>query len=260
LPGPLREVCGLIVFSGRINIAPLVDIKALKMKKTIYLHVGTHKTGSTAIQLFLYENKDTLLLHDYDYLTDNCVWKAHHPLGWSFDGVPGAIEKYCPWRDRGIINYLENEIVRSDKNKFIISSENLFQLNNIEFIERFFKRFENFEFKILVYLRSQASFIESWYCELVRGDYCKLDKSFDDFVERPMYNLDYNSVLMRWAGFVSRENIYIFDYSSISKCGGLIKSLCGALGVPIDEFVVASILNERVSYLKLGKLLDFVIK
>lgn len=226
------------------------------MKKTIYLHVGMHKTGSTTIQYFLYDNKDTLLLHDFDYLTDNCVEKAHQPLGWSFHGVQSAIEKYCPWREQGVINYLENEIIRSDKNNFIISSENLFLLNDMEFIERFFNRFKGFEFKVLVYLREQASFVESWYCELVRADYFKLDKGIDDFVENPMYNLDYNSVLMQWSRFVKKENIFIFDYSLISKSGGLIKSLCGALGVPEDKFIAASKLHERVGPVQLGKLLE----
>lgn len=226
------------------------------MKKTIYLHVGMHKTGSTTIQNFLYENKDTLLLHDYDYLAGNCVWKAHHPLGWSFQGAQKAIKQYCSWYGQGVINHLENEILRSDKNNFIISSENLFQLQNMEFIERFFKRFKGFEFKVFVYLRDQASFIESWYCELVRADYCKLDKEIDDFVEQPMYNLDYNSVLTQWSMLVSKDNIYLFDYSSISKGAGLIEGLCGSLGLAVNDFIVPSKLNERVSPAQLAKLIE----
>lgn len=226
------------------------------MKKTIYLHVGMHKTGTTTIQDFLYINKDSLLLHGYDYLVGNCVWSAHHPLGWAFQGVSNATRHYCPWHERGIINHLEDEISCSGKNNFIVSSENLFQLKNIEFIERFFKRFQDFEFKVLVYLREQASFLESWYCELVRADYCKLDKEFDEFVDQPMYNLDYNSGLMHWTSFVSKKNIFLFDYSSVSKNGGLIKSLCGSLGLAMDEFIVPSKSNERVSPVQLGKLLE----
>ena len=36
-------------------------------KKTIYFHIGTHKTGTTAIQKFLVTNKDELLNLGYKY-------------------------------------------------------------------------------------------------------------------------------------------------------------------------------------------------
>lgn len=226
------------------------------MKKTIYLHAGTHKTGTTAIQKFLYGNKDELLLYNYDYLIDNCIWNAHHPIGWSFQGTQSAIIQYCPWYERGIINNLEEEINRSEKQNFILSSENLFQLKNLDFIERFFKRFSGFDFKVMIYLRHQSSFIESWYLELVRADYCKLDASLEDFVNHPMYQLDYNSELIAWTNFVEKQNIYLFDFERESS-KGLIKGFCEFLDLDIGSFCAPTTkTNERISPAQLKKLLD----
>lgn len=37
------------------------------MKKTLYIHAGTHKTGTTAIQKFLSANRDLLAKNGYLY-------------------------------------------------------------------------------------------------------------------------------------------------------------------------------------------------
>lgn len=116
------------------------------MKKTIYLHVGTHKTGTTFLQNFLSKNYEALKEQGFDYLISNCIWNAHHPLGWCFQGMDyNSLKTLCHWADYGVINRLEDEVQQSNCNSFIISSENLYQLKNIEFIERFFLRFKDFD-------------------------------------------------------------------------------------------------------------------
>lgn len=142
--------------------------------KTIYLHIGIHKTGTTAIQKYLFNNSRAIKEKGFDYLSGNCVWSAHHPLGWMFQGAQKAVYEYCNWHDFGVINNIEYEIENSTCDNFIISSENLYFTNNHKFIRRFFERFKSYNIKVIVYLRNQASFIESWYYELVRADYKKL--------------------------------------------------------------------------------------
>jgi len=219
------------------------------MKKTIYLHVGTHKTGTTSIQRFLYANSKFLNLEGFDYLVGNCVWQGHHPLGWGFQGAMKAINKYCPWNHYGVINRLEDEIASSPYDNFIISSENLFLIDNKPFIDNFFARFTNFNFKVIVYLREQVSFLESWYLELIKADYYKLEEDFEQFIENPRYNLDYYSALKKWEDYVGKENLHVFNFKEESKNGNLLLNFSKTIGLKMfDSYTIPLKANEKISY------------
>lgn len=225
------------------------------MRKQIYLHIGTHKTGTTSIQNFLFKNSFKLKQQGFDYLVKNCVWEAHHPLGWAFQGNNAALNSHCPWKNIGIINELEKEVLSSNAHSFIISSENLYHLRNKNFIERFFNRFENYEFKVIIYLRSQLKFLESWYYELVRADYCKLALSFEDFIQEPRYNLDYANALSAWEEFISKKDITVLPYDSIARDKKLLESFKASVGLSDDlKLKVGKNQNLRMTYSQLSLL------
>lgn len=225
------------------------------MRKQIYLHIGTHKTGTTSIQNFLFENSSRLKQQGFDYLVENCVWKAHQPLGWAFQGNNAALDSYCPWKNAGIINELEKEILTSNAHSFILSSENLYHLKNKNFIERFFNRLENYDLRVIVYLRTQQKFLESWYYELVRADYCKLALGFEDFIKEPKYNLNYDEALLSWEQFVPRKNIIVMPYDKISKNNKLLQSFRQAIGIGENSnFIVTKNRNSRMTYSQLLEL------
>jgi len=224
-------------------------------KKTIYLHIGTHKTGTTSLQNFLYKNAKLLKKDNYDYLVSNCTWCAHHALGWSFQGATQPISEYCSWSNYGVINYLEDEIKNSPCDNFIISSENLYQLKNMEFIKRFFDRFSQFEIKLILYLRNQVSFIESWYYELVRADYFKLNEDIADFIENPRYNIDYSKELEKWKRFIKIENCFILNFHNEAKNGNLINNFCNLIGIKnYISYKIPNNVNEKTTFLQMQML------
>lgn len=51
-----------------------------EMQKTIYLHVGANKTGSSAIQNFCNSNRDSLLSSGLLYPVTGCVGDAHYGI------------------------------------------------------------------------------------------------------------------------------------------------------------------------------------
>jgi hypothetical protein len=223
------------------------------MKKTIYLHVGSHKTGTTFLQNFLSKNYEALKEQGFDYLISNCIWSAHHPLGWSFQGMDyNSLKTLCSWTDYGVINRLEDEIRQSNCNSFIISSENLYQLKNIEFIERFFLRFKDFDMKPIIFLREQASFIESWYYELIRADYYKLTDDFCDFIDNPRYELNYYKAISEWSNLVGRQNLIVSNFSQ-AKHYGIDKYFLEILGVDGKDFhYQSSEKNQKSTYAQIA--------
>ena len=63
------------------------------MKKKVYLHVGFHKTGTTAIQESLYSHSDQLRNLGISYATKK--GKANHREAWALS------ERYWGWKKRG---------------------------------------------------------------------------------------------------------------------------------------------------------------
>lgn len=222
-------------------------------KKTIYLHVGTHKTGTTTIQHFLFYNYEALKKQGFDYLIENSTWEAHHALGWSFQGIKAPIQYYCPWHEKGVINHLENEIKKSCSDTFIISSENMFQLKDMEFINNFFARFhKQYDIKIIIFLRDQVSFIESWYYELVRADYCKLSDDIDAFITNPRYNLDYYSEIKKWEKYIHKDSILVRNFSIEASNGKLLENFCTIIGLKFfNELVAIPNKNEKINPIQL---------
>lgn len=222
------------------------------MKKTIYLHIGTHKTGSTALQNFCALNLDLLKQYDIDYLIQDTIWNGHHFLGWAFRGNDVSIEQYCKFKDIGVLNHLEYSIEQSGCNIFLLSSENLFLMEDESYAKRFFERFKGYEIKVIVYLREQSEFLESWYYELVRADYCSLTQEFEEYLKNPQYELDYSKVLTKWARYVGKDSIKVISYNEIKKNRSLYTSFINSLGISnIDGFKIPESTNERVNYKQL---------
>jgi len=48
-----------------------------------YIHIGIHKTGSTAIQHFLHHNHDALLNHGILYPKVGLHGTGHHEIAWA---------------------------------------------------------------------------------------------------------------------------------------------------------------------------------
>ena len=127
------------------------------MKKTIYLHIGIGKTGTSAIQKTLFENRESLLNNDIYIplvgLANNNI--GHHELAPFEDDVPNTntIDLY---------NKLLREIELTSQSKILISSENFCycKLNFIEFVQQ---KFNQFNVKIILFLREQVKLVESTY-------------------------------------------------------------------------------------------------
>lgn len=235
----------------------LLTPEAQKKNKKLILHIGTHKTGTTALQNFCMINYELLKKYDIDYLPQDTIWGGHHNLGWAFRGNAVAIEKYCNYKDVGVLNHLKSSIENSSCSKILLSSENFFLMDDKKFAKLFFDTFKDYNIKVLVYLREQSDFLESWYYELVRADYCCLSESFEEFIKNPRYELDYFEILFKWMKFIGKDNIEVISYSEVKKHNLLYFSFLNYLGVnAINEFKLPNSTNERVNYTQLLEILE----
>ncbi|MDV6344296.1 hypothetical protein [Nitrosomonas sp. Is37] len=192
------------------------------MNKQLYLHIGTHKTGTTALQHYLSHNRDVLETTGWLYPRSGCPQRGvnygHHDVAWSFLG-----------RGEFDIGVLREEIDRSKCSKIILSSEEFEFCRDPKPIAQ---AFNGLDVWVIVYFRRQDDLVLSAFNQNVRmGSYTKSLPDFASKLER-MGRLDYFAMCSRWAGVFGRErilaNVYRPKESVISHFSRLLGLKCDA--------------------------------
>lgn len=190
---------------------------------TIYLCIGLPKTGTTATQTFLSENRDLLEKQGYCFPelktgTDSRFKNRNgHFLAYRSDHPDKEMKKQeeNAIREKGfqLLEKLANtypNIVLSDEAIWKISAQKK------GFWEDITERFKaiNCQLRVIVYLRRQDLFIQSLWNQNIKSQ-VKWTKKFDDFIEKKAYSyfpLNYYEQLTRIAGYIGQENIIVRVY------------------------------------------------
>ena len=148
--------------------------------KTIYLHVGNLKTGTSAIQKFCSEHRSELLEHGYDYLN------AARPRGNNSNHgkIPLSLIKkhqgHLPswYRDpddfQEVCRKVTEEIDASRCQNILVSSEEFYRFagyrkeTRLSAMADLRKLFSGHSVKVIMYVRDPFDFAKSWYNEVSR--------------------------------------------------------------------------------------------
>jgi hypothetical protein len=148
------------------------------MKRVCFLHIGTHKTGSTALQTFLSSNEQCLERNGILIPQGGRPWRGsgQHNLAWELSGDPRFDPAFGSWRD------VLCEIRSHDPPTVCISSEDFLPLRlKPDSLCRIRQELNSigYEVRVVVYLRPQADYLESVYAEMVRhGEHRGFRESF----------------------------------------------------------------------------------
>uniref|UniRef100_A0A7V5XFA7 Sulfotransferase domain-containing protein n=1 Tax=Thermodesulfobacterium geofontis TaxID=1295609 RepID=A0A7V5XFA7_9BACT len=132
--------------------------------RTLILHVGAHKTGSTAIQVFLYKYRNLLQNFGLLYWIEEEITKkgmyGQHNLAWYFTNRTHVFS--LDLLERMYFNFM-NQI--SNKNLDVVISSEEFMFLNETSAERLIKDFSPFFDKIylIIYVRPQVELVLSLY-------------------------------------------------------------------------------------------------
>jgi hypothetical protein len=135
-------------------------------KRICYIHIGPHKTGTTAIQSFLQGNRAELLRHSYFVPESGNVNGGHHPLARQLCGAE------VPSQHRHAVAKFVEALAGASCEKIVISSEVLEALlRKKKYAHTFFNRIRdlNLEPKLVVFPRNQPQLMNSRYVEVVKG-------------------------------------------------------------------------------------------
>jgi len=236
--------------------------------RTLYIHIGSHKTGTTSIQNALLSHKS--------YLLENGITLFHeHPKG-GFRKIANV----HPWMSTNIDAFLKDDksmviqgvkprffekVVSSGKN-VLISSESFsyfFDKNSIQkLVEQFYKNFD--VIKVLVYIRRQDSHVISHHQQGSKSPnlgaaklYGNRPRALPVYEKKMDYYLDYHFRLGLWADLIGDENISIriFD-RGLLKNGDAVDDFFACLG--LEKQVETEVDNQSLGFIrtKVGHLIN----
>jgi hypothetical protein len=204
----------------------------------LILHIGFHKTGTTAIQELCYRNREKLLNKIGIYYPDTYGFPGHYVYSFALNGyfplwIPTELRK----SENELLFDLKKEIENAKPKKILISAE--------DFIGIPFKLRKVVEFlnpnriKILCYIRRQDRMIESLYNEYVK--YIDPSNFFARFEYASYISLNYYNYMKNLVGLLKKTSneieislrIYQKDFN---KKWDIIEDFCDAIGIKKSAF------------------------
>lgn len=201
------------------------------------LHIGAPKTGSTALQAFCAENRQTLLDQGVLYPEVSLRGFGHHDLAFLLAGG------YPDWatpqpRPLGeLLDELAAAAAAHDGDLFL-SSENFYLLADPALVRQGLERagvFHGREPRIQVYLRRQDEAQASWYNQTIKAQ--GYAHSFAECLAAFSGLFDYAARLRPWAEVFGAANLEVRVYEPGRLPGGDIRlDFLQALGLAPDGF------------------------
>ena len=239
--------------------------------KNLYLHIGSHKTGSTSIQQYCAQNDEELAGQGYCYFNKS-PWGGNLGQGngseW-IDESPIIESKKSRFSLSATVRNIEElceALYKTEYDNIIFSAEAMASIHSQSEIERIRHYFSNsYNVKIVAYLRRQDLQVVSHNQEGSKGlkwpsfyYYGSLKALPSNRHETYGEYLDYHSKMEKWAKSFGHENILvrIFD-RDVLKSGCVVNDFFNTIGLnpplaPVD------ILNESLGFkaFKIGMLMN----
>lgn len=225
------------------------------MSKKAVVHIGTDKTGSSAIQNTLYAGRDSLL-SDEQILYPSLKANLTVYLGTVFrDTVPpnlpllrsSVIDANSIERTReNILASLESDLDGTDWKTVVISAEGLSRYTRGE-VHRFvewLKRYASDDMTVVAYVRHPVDWTRSSMQQSL-----KTGKTLGELFENPPAP-KWRNKFTPWLEAVGHENFRLVSFEEARQDEGVVASFCDAAGLPKEKvlpFAPAAPVNESMS-------------
>jgi len=208
----------------------------------LILHIGMQKTGTSALQYFLHENRNRLLKDGYRYpsLLEFCDVRFpgvsyHNCIAASLSNMSSAFPRLTMNDIRSLRALIDN----SDQ-PIILSAEDFSRILKIENVRSFTTKLD---VKIIVYLRSQADWAQSMYNQRNKILFGRADdrifnseilspRDLFQFLQQERYAplLKYDNLLERWSEVSENLDVRLFSKDEFVG-GNLISDFMDAIDI-----------------------------
>lgn len=227
----------------------MIDARHVTVRdRSCFVHVGVHKTGTTAIQRFLAGNPGALATAGlyYPHAGRRSVTLAgHHNVAselrgsTNFDAAAGTLAD------------VTSEIARVRPPRACLSSEKFAPMCENETALATLRdaiAAIGYRPRIVVYVRAQPAYAESLYAELVKhGSTRPLAQYLDELVrdgvvrERAVYHFEFGRLIDRFATVFGCDDVIVRGYRDRGRAEALVHDFLAAVGVtaPLPQHLLA---------------------
>jgi hypothetical protein len=188
----------------------------------LYVHIGRNKTGSTAIQYALSDNRHKLAERGYFYpgSTPN-----HQAIAYALNRRASArISREMRPAFVQAAESLRTQI-HAHQGTSIISSEGL---SNVP-AAALRNWLGNADMKVVVYIREQVEYMASMYQQAVKGG--NVTASFEEYIAR--FKIDYEKILLGWEREFGPDNLIVRPYDKTRLVeGNVVADFLQVIGIP----------------------------
>lgn len=220
------------------------------MKNLFIIHIGLGKTGTSAVQHFLIDNRKFLRTAGLLYPKTGLRGAAQHELSESFGmgGLPKKKLLELMKRRIQLWNELKEEVNSFDGNVLISSEDwpvNLREYKSEDEPIAYIKScFPDYDVKILVYLRRQDQHAQSAYNQWIKTGVLKDNEKPFDFCKR--YAIDYRALLKPIAQSVGKENVIVRVYDKTEFFRhNIFTDFLRAVGLIFDQKVLDNLIYHK---------------
>lgn len=217
--------------------------------KTLYIHIGTPKTGTTSIQNFCGLNREKLKEQGVLYPIMNYHYerKSVNRNGYFLTGTIKENGTRNKEKEKQVFNNELQYIVDcfKDYDTILLSDESIWWATSTrrKGLWKDLKKHSeqhNYQIKVIVYLRRQDQFMMSRYNQKLKTDFIASTQSFDEYFAdmngRFKCVMDYRERIDNIAKSISKENVVVkrFDRNYFYN-GDLNQDFLHILGVKVDD-------------------------
>jgi hypothetical protein len=216
------------------------------VRTKLILHIGMHKTGSSAIQRFLSMNRWALGRLGVAYPPSIGATGARQPKHNAiFAAISHEADRKAPHPDLGpsaaLIEGAANAIEAATPRAAILSAEG-FSGERPIFANALRPLRDRFDVRVVVFLRRRDLWVESFYKQMVQNRDVREARPFHEFLaaKATQRHMDYLTILSWWADAFGAEAISVTPFEA------------GA-GEPVRLFLSAAGLSPRLALLPYSK-------
>jgi hypothetical protein len=219
-----------------------MDRRCGSRDRSCFIHAGTHKTGTTAIQRFLAGNREPLARAGFYYPRSGCwhpEFPGHHNLMFELTGDA----RFDP--AAGTLSDLVRELARERPANACLSSEAFEYLHVREDVLvalRDALAGLGYRPRVVLYVRAQDDYAESLYTELVKH---RSSTSFTEFLDGVIahgivryglggaYRFDYTKLADGFGRVFGADAVIVRRYRDEGTAGALVDDFFDAVGVTV---------------------------
>jgi hypothetical protein len=227
-----------------------VEANGQSARKTIFVHIGTHKTGTTSIQYFLRQQSRQLKQCGILVPRSGTLSRTtgHHNIAWDIRSDP-LREPHA-----GGVDDLVVELKAAQENVAVISSEAFeYLVQDPDGLSQFHERLVGIGYDptYLVFFRNTNDYMISLHRELSAHGVDKSLEWFEAEIEAKgsitvhgdwHHEFDYGRFVSRWKRAVG-DSILVFSYDEVAKNPGLLPFFFETIGASAE--IVAASANLR---------------